>query len=239
MNSKAMKGGLLGNGQNIKMGINYNKSLGKRLADFNTKYYNPPLNTASRGQCVWYTQGRANEKVGVFIGARGNGKDVYQRCKDSGFQVSKYPKSNSIACYNGGTYGHVRYVEYVIANTVYYTESNENSDDLLNASDGILKKMSVTNWMKQPNLQGHVVVKKEKLINFKIMTPNKKIGLYKSGNIKKKNRLKKIKADKIKVVAGSGKIKNGRDIVKVLYDNRYYWVIRTTKAKIKQLKRVK
>ncbi len=234
-----MKGGLLLTEQYTVMGIKYNKSLGKRLADFSTKYYNPPLNTASRGQCVWYTQGRADEKTGVYIGARGNGRDVYESCKKDGFQVSKYPKTNSIACYNGGTYGHVRYVEYVIADNVYYTESNENSDNILNATDGILKKMSLTNWMNQPNLQGHVVVKKEKLINFKVTTANKKIGLYKSSNTKKKSRVKLVKADTVKAVAGSGKIKNGRDIVKVLYDNRYYWAIRTTKAKIKQLKRVK
>lgn len=221
------------------MAIKYSKSLGKRLADFGAKYYNPPLNTASRGQCVWYTQGRANEKKGVYIGARGNGKDVYESCKKDGYQVSKYPKANSIACYNGGTYGHVRYVEYVIGDTVYYTESNEDSDNILNASDGILKKMSLTSWMNQPNLQGHVVVKREKLIDFKVTTPNKKIGLYKSGNMKKRNRVKSIKAGTVKVVAGSGKIKNGRDIVKVLYDNRYYWAIRKTKAKVRQLKRVK
>ncbi len=221
------------------MGIKYSKMLGIRLADFSTKYYKPPLNTASRGQCVWYTQGRANEKKGVYIGARGNGKDVYESCKKDGFQVSKYPKANSIACYNGGTYGHVRYVEYVIADTVYYTEANENFDNELTIYDGVLKKMSFTDWMNQPNLQGHVVVKKERLIDFKVTTPNKKIGLYKSGNMKKRNRVKSIKAGTVKVVAGSGKIKNGRDIVKVLYDNRYYWAIRKTKAKVRQLKRVK
>ena len=221
------------------MGIKYSKMLGIRLADFSTKYYKPPLNTASRGQCVWYTQGRANEKKGVYIGARGNGKDVYESCKKDGFQVSKYPKANSIACYNGGTYGHVRYVEYVIADTVYYTEANENFDNELTIYDGVLKKMSFTEWMNQPNLQGHVVVKKERLIDFKVTTPNKKIALYKSGNMKKRNRVKSIKAGMVKVVAGSGKIKNGRDIVKVLYDNRYYWAIRKTKAKVRQLKRVK
>ena len=141
------------------MSINYEKSLGKRLADFNSKYYKPPINTASRGQCVWYTQGRAYEKKGVYIGARGNAKDVYQSCKNSGFQVSKYPKPNSIACFNGGTYGHVKYVEHVIADTVYYTEANWNADNALSADDGILKKMSFDNWMKQSTLQGHVVVK--------------------------------------------------------------------------------
>ena len=219
------------------MGIKYNKSLGKRLADFDTKYYYPPINTASRGQCVWYTQGRANEKKGVYIGARGNGKDVYESCKNSGFQVSKYPKSNSIACYNGGTYGHVRYVEYVIADTVYYTESNANADNVLTADDGVLKKMSLTEWMKQPNLQGHVIVKREKLITFKIITKRGNLGLYKSSNIKGKTKVKTINAKTVKVVSGSGKIKDGRDIVKVLYNNRYYWAIRTTKSKKRQLER--
>ena len=221
------------------MGINYKKSLGKRLADFNSKYYNPPINTASQGQCVWYTQGRAFEKKGVKIGARGNGKDVYQSCKNSGFQVSVYPKSNSIACYNGGMYGHVKYVEYVIADTVYYTESNLNADNKLTSDDGILKEMNLKDWMAQPYLQGHVVVKKEKLISFKNLRKNGKIPLYIKANCNKKNKVKTIKAGAIDVVAGSGKIKNGKDVVKVLYNNRYYWTLRISKAKSRKLKRAK
>ena len=221
------------------MPINYEKSLGKRLADFNSKYYKPPINNASRGQCVWYTQGRAYEKKGVYIGARGDAKDIYQSCKNSGYQVSKYPKPNSIACFNVGTYGHVRYVEYVIGNTVYFTEANWNADNSLSADDGILKKMSLSNWMTQPFLQGHVVVKKEELITFEVITKKGKLGLYKSSSIKKKNKVKSIKAKTVKVVAGSGKVKGGRELVKVLYDNRYYWAIRKTRTKKQQLKALK
>ncbi len=219
------------------MSINYEKSLGRRLADFSARYYNPPVNTASKGQCVWYTQGRAYEKKGVYIGARGNARDVYESCKKDGFQVSRYPKPNSIACFNGGTYGHVSFVEYVIADTVYYTEANANADNVLSDDDGILKKMSLTEWMRQPNLQGHIVVKSEKLISYKIVTKKGKIGLYKSGDIRKKNKFKNIKEDEVKVVAGSGKLKDGRDIVKVLYDNSYYWAIRINKLGIRKLKR--
>ena len=219
------------------MGIKYNKSLGKRLANFNSRYYKPPINTASRGQCVWYTQGRAYEKKGVYIGARGNAKDVYESCKKDGFQVSWYPKPNSIACFNGGTYGHVRYVEYVIGDVVYFTEANWNADNVLSADDGILKKMSLSNWMAQPFLQGHVVVKKEELITFEILTRKKNIGLYKSSNIKKKNKVKTIKAKTVNVVSGSGKKKGGRELVKVLYDNRYYWTIRKSKLKRQKLRR--
>ena len=219
------------------MSTNYEKSLGKRLANFNSKYYKPPINTASRGQCVWYTQGRAFEKKGVKIGARGNAKDVYQSCKNDGFQVSKYPKPNSIACFNGGTYGHVKYVEHVIANTVYFTEANWNADNALSSDDGVLKKMSLSNWMSQPFLQGHVVVKKEQLIAFEVVTKKGKLGLYKSSSIKRKNKVKTIKAKTVKVVAGSGKKKSGRELVKVLYDNRYYWAIRKTRTKKQQLRR--
>ena len=219
------------------MSINYEKSLGKRLANFNSKYYKPPINTASRGQCVWYTQGRAYEKKGVYIGVRGNAKDVCYSCKKSGFQVSKYPKPNSIACFNGGTYGHVKFVEHVIADTVYYTEANSNADNAISADDGILKKMSLENWMKQSNLQGHVVVKKEQLITFNIVTKKGNLGLYKSSSIKKKNKVKTINAKTVKVVAGSGKKKGGRELVKVLYDNRYYWAIKKTITKKQQLRR--
>lgn len=220
------------------MPINYEKSLGKRLADFNSKYYKPPINTASRGQCVWYTQGRAFEKKGVYIGARGNGKDVYDSCKNDGFQVSKYPKPNSIACFDGGTYGHVKFVEYVIGDIVYFTEANWDADNVLSADDGVVKEMSISDWMNQSDLQGHVVVKREKLLIFEIITKKKKLGLYKSAEISKKNKVKNVQADKIKVVAGSGKIKNGRDIVKVLYDNRYYWAIRVNKSGVRQLRKI-
>ena len=219
------------------MSTNYEKSLGKRLANFNSKYYKPPINTASRGQCVWYTQGRAFEKKGVKIGARGNAKGVYKSCKNDGFQVSKYPKPNSIACFNGGTYGHVKYVEHVLADTVYYTEANSNADNTVSYDDGILKKMSLDNWMKQPNLQGHVVVKKEQLITFEVVTKKGKLGLYKSSSIKRKNKIKSIKEKTVKVIAGSGKVKSGRELVKVLYDNRYYWAIRKTRTKKQQLRR--
>lgn len=221
------------------MSINYEKQLGKRLANFNAKYYKPPINQASRGQCVWYTQGRAYEKTGVKIGARGDGKDVYANCKASGFQVSEYPKSNSIACFGGGTYGHVKYVEYVIADTVYYTEANSNADNKISADDGVLKKMSLSSWMNQPNLQGHIVVKKEKLLSFKITTKNKQLGLYKSSAIKKSNKAKTVSANSVKVVAGSGITKGGRELIKVLYGNRYYWAIRKNRLGKKQLKQVK
>ena len=221
------------------MAINYSKSLGKRLANFNSKYYNPPVNTASKGQCVWYTQGRAYEKKGVFIGARGNAKDVYNSCKNSGFQVSWYPKSNSIACFNGGTYGHVRYVEYVIADTVYFTEANWNADNVLSPDDGILKKMSLSNWMEQANLQGHVVVKKENLIKFKNLRKNGKIPLYTVAKCNLKDKARTVKADTISVVSGSGKIaKNGKDVVRVIHDNRYYWTVRTGINGSKKLKKI-
>ena len=220
------------------MGINYQKSLGKRLADFSTKYYKPPINTASKGQCVWYTQGRAFEKTGVKIGARGNGKDVYANCKSAGFQVSKYPKSNSIACFNGGTYGHVKFVEYVIDNTVYYTEANLNADNKLTSDDGILKSMTLTKWMAQPNLQGHVVVKKEKLITFKNLRKNGKIPLYTKANCNAKNKAESIKAKTVNVVSGSGKTaKNGKDVVRVIYNNRYYWTVRISKKGVKRLQK--
>lgn len=220
------------------MSINYEKQLGKRLANFNAKYYKPPVNTASRGQCVWYTQGRAYEKTGVKIGAKGNGKDVYANCKASGFQVSEYPKLNSIACFGGGTFGHVKYVEYVIADTVYYTEANSNVDNVMSIDDGVLQKMTLKNWMNQRNLIGHVVVKKEKLISFKITTKNKQLGLYKSSNIKKSNKAKTVSANSVKVVAGSGITKGGRELVKVRYGHCYYWAIRKNKLGKKQLERV-
>lgn len=99
--------------------------------------------------------------------------------------------------------------------------------------------MSLNEWMKQPYLQGHVVVKKEKLISFKITTKKGQIGLYKSSTIKKSNKVKTAIANSVNVVAGSGITKGGRELIKVLYGNRYYWAIRKNRLGNKQLEQVK
>lgn len=129
------------------MGIENN--LGKRLGKFSSECYNDGI----RGQCVWYVRGRGKEKVGVDTGIRGDAKLWYNQAKHKGHE----PKSNSIACFNGGSFGHVIFVESVENGQVYYTESNArgtNPNGHISNEDGILKKETISGIKRRRGYQG-------------------------------------------------------------------------------------
>ncbi len=121
-------------------------NLGKRLGNFNSYCYNDGI----RGQCVWYVRGRAKEKVGVNTGIRGDAKTWYAQAIHKGTAL----KSDSIACFGGGCYGHVIYIELVENGNVYYTEANANADNKLGSDDGILKKSTVSQFTARKGYQG-------------------------------------------------------------------------------------
>lgn len=121
-------------------------NLGKRLGNFSSPCYNDGI----RGQCVWYVRGRAKEKVGVDTGIRGDAKTWYAKAAHKGTAL----RSDSIACFGGGSYGHVIYIELVENGNVYYTEANANADNKLSADDGILKKTTVSQFTARRGYQG-------------------------------------------------------------------------------------
>lgn len=126
----------------------YKDCLGKQLGNFNSNFYNDGI----RGQCVWYVRGRAKEKLGVDTKIRGDAKTWYTQAKFKGKKL----KSNSIACFNGGSFGHVIYVESVENNTVYYTEAN------VGGIDGVLKSDSVTSFTSKNGYQGCIYLEEYK-----------------------------------------------------------------------------
>lgn len=71
-------------------------------------------------QCPWWANGRASEVNGKRISIEGHAKDMYENAQ-SRYKVGSTPKQNSLVVYNGGTYGHVAYVEAVDeVNKCYY-----------------------------------------------------------------------------------------------------------------------
>ena len=115
--------------------------LGQRIA--NVSSYKDGIT----GECVWYVRGRAKEKLGINTGIYGNANQWYGLAKAKGLPTGTAVKSNSIACYNGGKYGHVIYVEEVVGNNVYYTEANVQapiSDGKISSLDGVLKVKSLS-----------------------------------------------------------------------------------------------
>jgi len=122
----------------------YSSRVGQRLADFNNYGYSSSYNTSSKGQCVWYVRGRAYEKLGVNTGLNGNGNAWYNNAIKAGLSTGYEVRSNSIACFNGGTYGHVIFVEWVDGDTVYYTEANKTADNVVSSDDGVLTKSTIS-----------------------------------------------------------------------------------------------
>ena len=133
--------------------MDYNKFLGKRLANFkNTKIYGS--NNGIIAQCVWYVRCRALEKCSINTGITGNANTWYNQAEAKKLPTSKKPISNSIACFQNGKYGHVIFIENVTSNTVFYTEANSNNDNKLSADDGVLKKQDINAFMNRSGYQG-------------------------------------------------------------------------------------
>ena len=92
-------------------------------------------NIFSPFQCTWYAYGRANQfleqngtKYKKWPGSSGNAKTWYRATDGGGekyFQVGQVPRQNSIVVLDGGTWGHVMYVEAVdnVNKRVYFSHA--------------------------------------------------------------------------------------------------------------------
>lgn len=213
--------------------MDYNKSLRKRLADFNnTKIYNNTNGIV--GQCVWYVRCRALEKCKTDTGITGNANTWYNSAIAKKLTVSKEPVSDSIACFSSGKYGHVIYVEHVSDGIVYYTEANSNNDNKLSADDGILKKQSLNTFIKRAGYQGCIVLlpknnatkNNEYYLTMKVtakgglnyrthykVTPGTLVGTLPYGT-------------KVRVVKGWGWTTGGHTWYKILLGGKYYYCVK-------------
>lgn len=126
----------------------YKQNVGRVIA--NTGSYSLYLDgyRASKGQCVWYVRNRGYEKLGNagLTGIGGNANVWYSTARSRGKSVGTTPRSNSIACWNGGKYGHVVFVEYFdsSSNMVYFTEANWKGSQ----NNGVLKVLSLSSFKK-------------------------------------------------------------------------------------------
>lgn len=140
--------------------MNYEKLLGTVQGKLDSADYNEGY----KGQCVWYVRGRAKEKLKVNTGIIGDAKTWYNQAKKKNLKVGKMPKSDSIACFNGGNFGHVIYVEYVDKVNVYYTEAN------VGGTDGIMKKQAILGFVQRKGYQGCIYLREIKSKNATVKT---------------------------------------------------------------------
>ena len=85
------------------------------------------------GECVWYVKGRYKEVKGSNCPYTGNANALYGLATDDN-KSKTVAKAGSIACWNGGSYGHVAFVESVGTGTnpqITYTQANWYSDTRL------------------------------------------------------------------------------------------------------------
>jgi len=82
-----------------------------------------------KGQCTWFTYGRALEKLNMKLPSQFYGNAIdwwYSNIRSNTFSYGSEPRANSIVVWSGGSkgYGHVGFVEKVVGDTIYYNEGN-------------------------------------------------------------------------------------------------------------------
>lgn len=94
---------------------------------------------------MWYVRNRAYEKIGALTGIGGNANQWFNAAKNKGLSTGSEPRTDSIVCWSGGSYGHVAYIEYYdsASGTVYFTEANWRGKS---SGDGVLQAMSVDSF---------------------------------------------------------------------------------------------
>lgn len=108
----------------------YENAVGTRLADFYSSNYN--LYGWPTGQCTWYCIGRAKEKLGADMPAKGlTGNAInwyYNAQRINPASVGTEIKSDCVCVCSSWThgYGHVVYIEYVDPDTgaIYFSQAN-------------------------------------------------------------------------------------------------------------------
>lgn len=144
----------------------YEDYVGQYVTDFsNDDAYNqtpPSYNSYYPWECVWYACGRAEEKAGHRInGIRGlrNAVNWYDA---TSLPTGREIRHNAIMCFGakgGNPYGHVRFIEQVVGNKVYYTEGNVDggiSDEERSPGDGKLKVSTIAALEDASNFQGYI-----------------------------------------------------------------------------------
>ena len=95
-------------------------------ADLNSKYYNS-LNTLTnagfKGQCTWYSFGRALELSGKKM-PTGNAQTWLASAIGMGYKTGTQPSVNSVAVLMGRKFGHVAYVEAYDGKSITISEGN-------------------------------------------------------------------------------------------------------------------
>lgn len=97
-----------------------------------------------RGQCTWFAWGRTYEKLGVKLNSNfyGDAKTWWTKnVSAKSYSYGQEPKSNSIAVFGNGSYGHVVFVEKVENGNIWFNEANHHKSK---AYDGAVEVQTIS-----------------------------------------------------------------------------------------------
>ena len=154
---------------NFKANSKLIPQVGNRLADFSNEscygsgsFYR---RASLRGQCTWYCWGRAKEKCKQRLMLKyPNNAHNWLENSTAGYKskqlASAKPMKNAIACFEGGSYGHLVFIEDVESDLVYFTEANAGGNNFVDSSDGVLQVKSINEFKRHlgKSLQGYIVL---------------------------------------------------------------------------------
>ncbi len=162
-------------------------------ANINSKYY---IHTSNNGlnecieinngsvlpNCVGYAWGRVYEVTGKRPNlSLGDAKDWFNF--NDGYERGKTPKAGSIACFKGGQYGHVAYVENVLpTGDIKISESNYNGAKF---NERYLYKSMTFMPFYDYELQGFIYINDD--VNESVSNTNKNFTPNKSYDLKTLN----------------------------------------------------
>ncbi|MGJ0907917.1 SH3 domain-containing protein [Clostridium botulinum] len=103
-----------------------------------------------KGQCTWFTYGRALEKLNMKLPSQFYGNAIdwwYSNIRSNTFSYGSEPQANSIVVWSGGSkgYGHVGFVEKVVGDTIYYNEGNVERRGYYDGYVKTISKQSIKN----------------------------------------------------------------------------------------------
>ena len=112
-----------------------------------------------RGQCTWFAWGRTYEKLGIKLNSNfyGNAKTWWTKnISSKSYSYGQEPKSNSIAVFGNGEYGHVVFVENVSNGKIYFNEANHHKRG---AYDGAVEVETISAFKsRSSNFLGFIYV---------------------------------------------------------------------------------
>lgn len=134
-----------------KVGNPYPPDQDTEYGDHGDGYYEIP--------CTWFAWKQAHDRLGISLPAWGHGGEwFYNAQSDPNYQTGSVPRANSIACWTGGTFGHVAYVVSTSGGNTFTVDEGGRTDLDHTDSHGVAYGYTLTNAVGEYRPQSYPLV---------------------------------------------------------------------------------